>query len=376
MTRTIIDIHVLQTVPPSNINRDDTGSPKTAIYGGVQRARVSSQAWKRATRKAFESLVDPASLGVRTKRLVELVEDVIIQRSSIQVPLAGELAKQAINEAGIKTKLPKKNAEREEPGYLVFLSRSQIEALADTAIKAAAEDDPAKFLKGTGLISIANRQHSIDIALFGRMVADKAELNVDASAQVAHALSVHTVNNEYDYFTAVDDQKDNDSEADAGAGMIGTVEFNSSTLYRYATVDVDLLRDNLGDDKATVAAVAAFVRAFVTAMPTGKQNTFANRTVPDAVLVTVRATQPINLVGAFEVPVGEVTGQGRVTTAAQKLVAHAKDINGKFCEEPDAAWGCALAAAATPFADAAELMSFDQLVSGVSDTVAERLGQS
>jgi CRISPR-associated protein Cas7/Cse4/CasC subtype I-E len=124
----------------------------------------------------------------------------------------------------------------------------------------------------------------IDIALFGRMVADDPTLNTDACAQVAHSISTHKVSNEYDYFTAVDDFSSEDS---AGAGHIGTVEFNSSTLYRYATVAVHELYKQLAGD--TADAVCEFVRAFICSMPTGKQNTFANRTLPDAVLVALRA---------------------------------------------------------------------------------------
>ena len=154
------------------------------------------------------------------------------------------------------------------------------------------------------------------------MVADDDRPQRRRRRQVAHALSVHAVDNEYDYFTAVDDHKNADDDEDAGAGMIGTVEFNSSTLYRYATVDVDRLRDNLGDAEATRRAVEAFVRAFVQSMPTGKQNTFANRTLPDAVLVVLRDTQSINLVGAFE---DAITGRdhGRVASR-DRSVGHAR----------------------------------------------------
>ena len=146
---------------------------------------------------------------------------------------------------------------------------------------------------------------------------------------------VHAVENEYDYFTAVDDHKNADAEEDAGAGMIGTVEFNSSTLYRYATVDVDRLHDNLGDAKATRRAVEAFVRAFVLSMPTGKQNTFANRTLPDAVLVVLRETQSINLVGAFEEAVAE---QPRIPAAIDRLAAHPREVQQAYGETPVAAW--------------------------------------
>jgi CRISPR system Cascade subunit CasC len=294
VTRTIVDVHVLQTVPPSNINRDDTGSPKTAMYGGARRARVSSQAWKRATRDAFGSLLDKTDLGTRTKRVVELLAEEITRQDASLAERAPALAEEVLAAAGIKIVKSRKEKEGALPesGYLLFLSNRQVTNLADLAVSAAHE-------AGEGKISIpraeararADREHSVDVSLFGRRVADVTDLNVDAAAQVAHALSVHAVDTEYDYFTAVDDHKNADAEEDAGAGMIGTVEFNSSTLYRYATVDVDRLQDNLGHAKASCRAVEAFVRAFVTSMPTGKQNTFANRTLPDAVLILVRDTQ-------------------------------------------------------------------------------------
>jgi CRISPR system Cascade subunit CasC len=144
------------------------------------------------------------------------------------------------------------------------------------------------------------------------------------------------VANEYDYFTAIDDHKDDDEEEDAGAGMIGTVEFNSSTLYRYADVDVDRLRDNLGDGDVTRRAVEAFVRSFVLSMPSGKQNTFANRTLPDAVFVVVRETQPVNLVGAFEVAVDQTSG--RLAEAVRMLGKHAVEQHAAFDETPVASW--------------------------------------
>ena len=137
---------------------------------------------------------------------------------------------------------------------------------------------------------------SVDLALFGRMVADEPSLNYDAAAQVAHAISTHAVHNEYDYFTAVDDCTSEDNSG--GRTHLGTVEYNSSTLYRYATVNAAELVRYLGED--TPKAVRNFAEAFITSMPTGKQNTFANRTRPDAVYVTVRRDQPVNMAGAFE----------------------------------------------------------------------------
>src|SRR5690349_5360525 len=242
MSRTIIDVYVLQSVPPSNLNRDDTGSPKTAVYGGVRRARVSSQAWKRAIRLAFKDLLDRSQLGERTKRVGEsLAERIKALDPSLSDEDASAMAADVFVASGLaKADKKKTEAKNVESGYLLFLSHRQLDNLAAAGLEAARTGTP---LDKSRFKALANRDHSVDIAMFGRMVADMTDINVDAACQVAHAISVHAVDNESDYFTAVDDRKQD--AAETGAGMIGTIEFNSSTLYRYATVDVDALHHTL-----------------------------------------------------------------------------------------------------------------------------------
>lgn len=370
MSRTIIDIHALQTVPPSNLNRDDTGSPKTAYYGGVRRARVSSQAWKRAMRVAFRSTLDQSELGVRTKQILDVLEArVKVLAPELADERAEEIAKSALTAAGLKVKAPKKDA-KEEAEYLVFLSNRQYDRLAEAALEA---DRTGEKLDVKAMKAIARDGNSVDIALFGRMIADAPDINVDACCQVAHAISVHAVEPEFDYFTAVDDRKFEDEEADAGAGMIGTVEFNSSTLYRYATIDADRLCEALGSPAATRRAVEHAVRAFVTSMPTGKQNTFANRTLPDAVLVTVRDTQPVNLVGAFEAPVDDK--EGRLESASRALAAQAADVDSAYGTTPVAAWTVCVGERTRQLADLGTESTLDGLVSGLGQSVSERVGR-
>lgn len=371
MSRTFIDIHILQTVPPSNINRDDTGTPKTATYGGVRRARVSSQAWKRATRLAFDEYLDSADLGVRTRRVVDLLAERISSREPALAERAAELATATLKQVGLEVKSPKKDA-TPESGYLVFLSRAQVESLAGAAIEAANADDVGNALKEAKVKDLADREHSVDIALFGRMVADQADINVDAAAQVAHAISVHPVETEFDYFTAVDDRN---TEEETGAGMIGTVEFNSSTLYRYATVDVNRLADNLGDATATRRAVEAFLPAFVRSMPTGKQNTFANRTLPEGIVVQVRHSQPINLVGAFEHPVWDPEAASRVKGAAEALRDEAREIERAYGEQPVAAWVTRVGPDTASLNDLGGSVPLATLVSEVGALVGTRLEQ-
>lgn len=363
---THIDIHVIQSVPPSNLNRDDTGSPKTALYGGVRRARVSSQAWKRAARQEFAQHLDASELGVRTKRAVELLVERIHRRDP-EVPLeeAATLAQGVLEKAGLKVKAARKAKEGDAPltEYLVFFSNHQLDRLADLAIAGRLEPLDARAAK-----DVLKQGNSIDVALFGRMVADDASINVDAACQVAHALSTHGVSTEFDYYTAVDDQN---PEEETGAGMIGTIEFDSATLYRYATINVAALRENLGDDEATVRAVEAFVRAFALSMPTGKQNTFANRTSPDGVVVLDRAQRPVNLVGAFE---EAVRGDGGfVKASCEALATHGTEVDGAFGNGPRTAWVSRVGDRTAALDRFATAQAFDELVASVGAAVRGQL---
>ncbi|MEV8515213.1 type I-E CRISPR-associated protein Cas7/Cse4/CasC [Dactylosporangium sp. NPDC051484] len=372
MNRTIIDVYVLQTVPPSNLNRDDTGSPKTAVYGGVRRARVSSQAWKRAVRLAFADLLDRSVLGERTKRVGE---SLAVRIRTLDPILSGEdasaLAAEVFAASGLaKAEKKKGEAKDVESGYLLFLSHRQLDNIAAAALeskRAGAALDKKRFKE------LVNTEHSVDIAMFGRMVADMADINVDAACQVAHAISVHAVDNEFDYFTAVDDRKKD--AAETGAGMIGTIEFNSSTLYRYATVNVHALHETLGDAAATRAAVEAFLVAFARSVPTGKQNTFAHRTLPDAVVVRVRDTQPINMVGAFETAIQETESAGRVKLASAALADHVLAVENAYGERPVGSWVTQVGEQTAVLADLGKAVTFGELVTGVGEQVALALGQ-
>ena len=317
--RIYLDIHILQTVPPSCVNRDDTGSPKTARYGGVTRARVSSQAWKRAVRLMFRDMFSKDEVGIRTKRVVELVKERITAlKPDAEKP--EKLAADALSNAGVK--LAKDNAGTDA---LFFLSAAQASALAKLAV--AGENDKNAYKQAL------KDNPSVDIALFGRMVASDPSLNYDAAAQVAHAISTHEVRNEFDYFTAMDDLAPEDN---AGAAHLDTTEFNSCTMYRYATAGIHELAGHLGAEEAVRAAVN-FVRAFCLSMPTGKQNSFANRTAPEAAYVTIREDQPVNLAGAFERPVRSFSG-GYEEPSEEALAAYALKTYGTFVEAPKAAF--------------------------------------
>ncbi|MFD1832664.1 type I-E CRISPR-associated protein Cas7/Cse4/CasC [Streptomyces desertarenae] len=396
MTRTILDIHILQTVPPSNLNRDDTGTPKSAYFGGVRRARVSSQAWKRATRKAFNTLLPSEELGVRTKKVAEALAERIVARDASLEPVAVQLAAEMVKAAtGSTVEVPKRKAKNDENGsaapespYLMFLSRRQLDALAALAVAGSGPGGDVKALKEhlkdrenkTRARQAVDTRHSVDIALFGRMVADSADLNVEAATQVAHAISVHKSDIESDYYTAVDDRSPDD---ESGAGMIGTIDFNSATLYRYAAVDVDELQRNLGlglreDESPSTPverAVSAFLEAFITSLPTGKINTFGNHTLPSAVIVKLRDRWPVSFVGAFEEPVPKSPAGGFLRESCRRLASYVPDLERQYgLVSKDQSWVFRVGEETEALAPLGSEVSLDALVREVRDVVAQRLG--
>jgi CRISPR system Cascade subunit CasC len=316
--RLYIDLHVLQTVPPSCINRDDTGSPKTAVFGGTVRARVSSQAWKKAVRDMFKET--GTETGIRTKRILQLLTKAITEIDSENKD-PEKAAKDVLTAAGLGIKPNKKTGE-DETGALFFISQAQIKGLAELAVSGDYSKDDAK--------RVLKDKPAADIAMFGRMVADDADLNIDACVQVAHAISTHKVNNEFDYFTAIDETK-REVTTDAGAGMLGTVEYNSSTLYRYANICVHELARSLEENPHD--AVKRFADAFMRSMPTGKQNTFANTTPPFAAYITVRTDSPLNFAGAFEKAVSS-SDNGFEEASSNKLKAYADNVYDTFADVP------------------------------------------
>ena len=346
--RLYVDFHILQTVPPSCINRDDTGSPKTAVYGGVLRARVSSQAWKHAMRAAFAENAQ-LDVGKRTKKAAELVKEQILVLDPEQKK-ADKMAKEALKYVGIKSD------DKKGTDALIFISSAQAKALAELVVGGCTKDEEYE----EALIE----NPSADMVLFGRMVAQKASLKYDAAAQVAHSISTHAVQNEYDYFTAVDDCQVEDN---AGAGHLGTVEYNSSTLYRYATVNVMELAGRLGAAQAA-ETVRAFGEAFLFSMPTGKQNTFANRTLPDAVYVTLREDQPVNLCGAFERAVPR-SAQGYAAPSKAALAQYAQQMYSSFAEAPAQSFTVGSGLEALAPAQTAKAM-LDALEKAVRDALA------
>jgi CRISPR system Cascade subunit CasC len=333
MTR-YLDIHVLQTVPPSNLNRDESGTPKSAVYGGVRRARVSSQSWKRATRRYFASALPASALATRTLELTdELTER--LTALSVPAPLATEAA--SATAAALRPKKSRgkakntdgddgEDADGDSGDAALFIANRHIDEIVDklaAALTAPGTPKVRTIVTELNPVGIVGGPQPIEISLFGRMVANVPDLRVDAACQVAHALSTHNVDVEFDYYTAVDDRKER--RRASGAAMIGSVEFNAALLYRYATINIPRLEKNLGDGRDRAAAAARlFAEAFIRALPSGKQNTFAGHTLPEVAILTVRDDQPLNLVAAFEEAV--TSDAGYLRGSLTRLAHHAENL--------------------------------------------------
>jgi len=319
-----VEIHMLQNFAPSNLNRDDTNSPKECEFGGYRRARISSQCLKRSIRQHFEKegLLPPDDLGVRTKRIVaELAGRLAKQGKDATVALS--VATAAL--AAVEVKLD----EEGQTQYLLFAGEREIARLVDICLRhwdALAEIAPAvpdsqegskptrssrdakKIAKAavpkevqSAVRDALDGGKAADVALFGRMLADLPDRNIDAACQVAHALSTNKVSIEFDFFSAVDDLQGREQ---TGAGMLGTVEFNSACFYRYANIDLDQLTTNLGKDEAlSRQAVRAFLISSIAAIPTGKQNSMAAHNPPSFVMGVVRTTGLWSLANAFIKPI-------------------------------------------------------------------------
>ena len=325
----MIEIHALQNFAPSNLNRDDTGAPKDALFGGTRRARVSSQCTKRAVREYFKEQ-NKAWVANRTKRIVDDLKKRVTPRLKDQKGLSEEILVKAIEAAvsslGSKKKV-KVDKER-KTDVLLFLSPKEIDSLegviAETyadLLKGKPSDEVVKRLNDA--IDGENRSRlSVDVALFGRMLAVMPEKNQNAACQVAHAISTHSVEREFDFYTAVDDLKPEDT---AGADMMGTVEFNSACFYRYAVVDWEMLVENLqGDTELAAKGLRAFLEGFVVAEPTGKQNTFAAHNAPEFIAISVRRkTAPRNLANAFETAIRVKKDESLTKESATRLSAKA-----------------------------------------------------
>ncbi len=388
----ILELHLIQNFAPSNLNRSDTGSPKDCIFGGFRRARISSQCFKRAMREHFRSNFSAQqNIAERSTRLVEAIGKHLIASGKDEAEAKG-IVETALSGVGLK--MSTKDTTKTQ--YLLFLGREEIKAVASVCLenydallavspkieegmsakdakKAAKGAVPAEISKA--LQKVLNGGKASDLALFGRMLADLPDKNRDASSQVAHAISTHKVGMEFDFFTAVDDLKPEDT---AGSDHLGTVEFNSACFYRYANVNVEKLKENLqGDEDLTKATIEAFIRSAIEAIPTGKQNSFATHEKPNFVLAVVRDAGFCSLANSFETPAKEkewndeskVMREGLVRNSIEKLAKHWEMVSGVYGDNSKAKNCVKTADADLKSLKSADVGSIETLISNTMKTI-------
>ncbi|NNF99385.1 MAG: type I-E CRISPR-associated protein Cas7/Cse4/CasC [Desulfobacteraceae bacterium] len=355
-----LELHILQSVPVTCLNRDDLGSPKTAFFGGVQRARVSSQSWKRAIRE-YAHEISPYFEGKRSRLIIDPLKN--------ELKKLGKSEEESLEGAkSIASVIGKMDSDAEKKElYRVktvhYTSKSELEAIANlfTQYLGELDDDPLsqkvskqneadranddqkkkivkeinaleKKIASVGqkavkAIGVSVLKDVADLALFGRMVANDHSLTIDGAAMFNHPISTHKVDNELDFFATVDDWQ---KEGDSGAGMTGTLEFNSSVYYRFAALNLDMLADKehlacmTTEERKEV--VSAFVQATLEAVPgmtssnSGRKNSMNGYTRPSYVLGIVRSKgHPIQFINAFEEPVWSGAGRGIMKTSIEKL---------------------------------------------------------
>jgi CRISPR system Cascade subunit CasC len=324
-----VELHMIQNFSPSNLNRDDTNNPKDCEFGGVRRARISSQCIKRAIRTAPEfAETTGVDVGTRTRWLNRLLRQRLLDagkpETEVDVVLPAFLGQYA-------GKLDKEGG---RTAVLIYLGEQELNDLAQTMVdnwaQLAAEDTREATAKQLvkSLVKGSRRVTSApDIALFGRMLAEQPELNLEAACQVAHAISTHRVTMDMDFFTAVDDLQESE---ETGAGMMGFVGFDSACFYRYARIDWRQLVQTLkGDEDMAVRTVEAFLRASLAAVPSGKQNSFAAHNPPSLSLAVVRKDgMGWSLANAFERPVRAEREGGLVVPS----VAALDEYWGRMCD--------------------------------------------
>ncbi len=312
-----LELHIIQSVPVACLNRDDLNSPKTAVFGGVQRARVSSQSWKRAIRDTAKEIYPQLFKGERTRLMFEpLFEE--MRAAGLSEDKANEGAKKIIDAL---VKLDAKSTDKVKSKTLYFMSPLELHTLAQSY---AENEDVKKTLKKVNANSLKD---AADISIFGRMVASDHSLTVEAASMFSHALSTHKADNEIDFFSAVDDLQ---TKEESGAGMTGTLEFNSATYYRFAALNLDMLADeehlSALSHEERQQVVRTFIEATIKAIPGARKSTMNGNTLPAYVFGVVRDKgHPIQLINAFEKPIR--SNQGYKDKSIELLKNEYKNIS-------------------------------------------------
>ncbi|HNH62042.1 MAG TPA: type I-E CRISPR-associated protein Cas7/Cse4/CasC [Thauera aminoaromatica] len=311
-----VQLHVLTSYPPSNLNRDDTGRPKTALMGDALRLRISSQSQKRAWRTSdiFETAL-AGHIGTRTKDMGKHTHTMLVA-AGVNDKNAREWARQIVGKFG-KLKSDKKSDKDEDLQIeqLAHFSPEEVEAIEQLAQRCASRNNGPTAEE---LSLLRNPRKAADIAMFGRMLADSPAFNMEAAVQVAHAITVHKSAVEDDYFSAVDDL--NNGLTDKGAAHIGERSYGAGLFYLYICIDRALLVENLGGDKALAdKALQAFIHAVTKVSPTGMQNSHASRAYASYVLAEKGDQQPRSLAQAYLKPVKPFEGEDILEKAVRAI---------------------------------------------------------
>ncbi len=298
-----VQLHFLTVYPPSNPNRDDMGRPKTAVYGGVHRLRLSSQSLKRAARLSpamSEAL--KGNMGERTQRLGDEVMKHLRERGADDGK-AREIAQQVAAVFGkLDTEAKKKNPDHVRIRQLAFISPDERQAAMEMAERVLTGESLDKEARNRGKNILRAADGAVDLAMFGRMLADAPDFNREAAVQVSHAITTHQAEVEDDYYTAADDLKK--PAEDMGAGFVGEAGFGSGVYYLYVCIDTARLVENLENDRALARkALEAVTEAFATSSPSGKRNSYSHHTRASYIRAEAGDQQPRSLAAAFLNPV-------------------------------------------------------------------------
>lgn len=382
MTR-LVEIHILQNHSPANMNRDDMGAPKSCIFGGTQRLRISSQCLKRAARtsEAFREALLDEKLAERTRAfkpwILERLEARKEMINSLQLeatdigPLADAISayikgkqESSGSSAGEDDGGTDSDADdasssggdvadlRKQP--LVFLGEHELDALVDSVLSKANADELRKSLrkkkKGSAAPALPDDLVKLlkpislpcaPVALFGRMTTSNAFQAADAAVCVAHAISTHRATLEVDYWTAMGDRKE-EARADAGSDHIGERQFASATFYKYASVDLDQLVSNLGGSRELAEkALRAFLKGLVMSYPGGMQTSMGHHNPPSAILVELKSRKvPTNYANAFVRPLAVTEARDQVETSIDALKSFAESMHASWVapDRPSAWW--------------------------------------
>ncbi|GMU94199.1 MAG: type I-E CRISPR-associated protein Cas7/Cse4/CasC [Candidatus Hydrogenedentota bacterium] len=331
----LIEIHMIQNHSPSNLNRDDLGAPKTCIFGGVTRARISSQCLKRSIRRSpeFAAALEKDG-GVRTRRLIEMIARAAVDPGCEVQDSHRKSIKKVFEDGGVGFK------DETTSDILFFLPKSAIEEMGKS-VKANSANLGERFAEIIGRFV-----KTPDIALCGRMTEFdargpfavlKGKFTVEAALSAAHAISTHAIVNEVDYFTAADDVPGQD----AGAGHVNEAMFNSACFYKHFCIDWEQLLENLGGDVDLAATtVKCFLEGAAKANPSGKQHAFAAFNFPDGILVEVKKTSctPVSYANAFADPVPEKSQRGLIGESIARLGQYVHDIETGYGIEAQRFW--------------------------------------